>query len=166
MSIAKSLLMEFEAEGRTTRKVLEAVPEDKLGWKPHAKSMTMGYLAKHIAMAPGMLAQALVPDVFDIPEAGPQTDPETKAEILAAFDAAQAQIKEALSKMDDAAMMATWTFRRKGATLMAIPRVAAAKTLIGNHTYHHRGQLSVYLRLVDAKVPSIYGPSADDNPFA
>lgn len=165
MSIAQSLMMEFEQEGKTTRKLLEAIPEGSLSYKPHEKSMSMVQLANHIATAPGFLAQALVPDVFEMPDPGPQPDPTTKAEILANFDAAQATVKETMAKFDDAAMMGTWTFKYKGATIMSIPRVAAAKTLVGNHTYHHRGQLSVYVRLAGGKVPSIYGPSADDNPF-
>lgn len=164
MSIAQMMMMEMAQEGATTRRVLEAIPEDKLGWKPHEKSMTMGYLALHIATAPGDLAKALEPDVFAY--AGEKRpDPTTKAEILAAHDRSMETVKEALSKFDDAKMMAMWTFAMGGKELMKMPRVAAARGFVCSHTYHHRGQLSVYLRLVDAKVPSIYGPSADDNPF-
>ena len=161
------ILAELEAEGQTTQRVLDRVPEDKLGWKPHQKSMSLGELALHVAETPGQIAQMVAAPGFDIDPAnfpGPG-QPKTCREILDAFKKSNATAKETLSKMDDSAAMAMWKVTMKGKDVMSMPRIAFIQSIMLNHVYHHRGQLSVYLRLLDVPVPSIYGPSADENPF-
>ena len=164
MAIADALLMELEQEAKTTQKVLDRVPESKLGWKPHAKSFSLGQLALHVAGAQGGIANMASQDTYEI---GPmiQKEAATKKEILEALTQGTANAKQVLGKMDDARLMATWTLTKNGNVLMSIPRAAMVRALMMNHIYHHRGQLSVYLRLLDVPVPSIYGPSADENPF-
>jgi uncharacterized damage-inducible protein DinB len=166
MAIADSLLMELEMEAKTTRRVLERIPEDKLAWKPHDRSMTLGQLASHVAGAQGFLATAASADTFEFSSVGAPPPANTRQEILDSFTQNTAKAKELISKMDDARLMAIWTATMKGKTLMAVPRIGVIRSLIMNHIYHHRGQLSVYLRMLDVPVPSIYGPSADENPFA
>lgn len=164
MSIAE-LLAEFDREAATTRRVLERVPSDKLSWAPHPKSMTIGKLSIHLAGGPGRISSWFLDDVFNFaPNTTP--DPTTTAEILAAHDASVATVRADLSKIDDASLTGAWSAKAGDKTLLAMPRGVAMRTLLMNHFYHHRGQLSVYLRLLDVKVPSIYGPSADENPFA
>jgi uncharacterized damage-inducible protein DinB len=166
--LTESILQEFEQESATTRRVLERVPEDRLTWKPHAKSMSLGTLALHIASGPGLLSEwalqdnvALSGDMESAPEAT------STADVLAAHDESVTKTKAALSQLGDAGMMADWKLTTKeGATIVGMPKAALVRTIILNHMYHHRGQLSVYLRLLDVPVPAIYGPSADENPFA
>jgi uncharacterized damage-inducible protein DinB len=166
MAIADSIVMELDLESKITQRVLERIPEDKLAWKPHTKSMSLGQLASHVANSQGFLATAANQDVFDFgSEAGPK-DGNSRQEILESFAQNTAKAKDIVSKLDDARMMGIWTGTFKGKTLMSIPRIGFIRTVMLNHVYHHRGQLSVYLRLLDIPVPSIYGPSADENPFA
>jgi uncharacterized damage-inducible protein DinB len=164
MSAMDAILMELDQEAKTTRRVLERVPEDKLGWKPHAKSFTLGQLAMHIAGGQKQIAKMAEQDVFELGNFGP---PEVKSrqEILEALEEGTASAKNTLQKIDDAKLMSTWTLKKNGQTLMAVPRIGFIRSIMMNHIYHHRGQLSVYLRLLDVAVPSIYGPSADENPF-
>ena len=163
MSIA-DLIREFETEAATTRRVLERVPTDKLSWKPHVKSMSLGKLAMHVATAPGFISSWPVPDQFDF-SGDPSPLPASTAEILAAHDNGIATVKDNLAKIGDAGLGKSWSATMGGKPLMSMPKAALLRTLLMNHTYHHRGQLSVYLRLLDVPVPPIYGPSADENPF-
>lgn len=165
MAIADAILMEIDQEGKTTQRVLERIPEDKLAWKPHAKSFSLGQLAFHIARGQGFLSDAVSKDTFEIGDMT-QPEPKNKKEILDAFAQSTAHAKETLGKLSDAQMMAIWTASRGGKVLMSVPRIGFIRAVVMNHFYHHRGQLSVYLRLLDVSVPSIYGPSADENPFA
>jgi uncharacterized damage-inducible protein DinB len=164
MPIIDSILMELDQEAATTRRVLERVPEASLSWKPHAKSMSLGQLAMHVASTPGGVAEIVKHDTFEIPEFS-QPAATSKAEILSALDNGIAKAKGILREMDDAALMATWTLKRGNQVVATIPRAGLIRSILLNHWYHHRGQLSVYLRLLDVPVPSIYGPSADENPF-
>ena len=165
MSMIAGLLAEFDNEAKTTRRVLERVPNDKLTWRPHPKSMTIGHLALHTAMAPGLIAGWAVQGVTEFDgKAGP--DPATAAEVVAAHDKSVADVKSALEKLGDQGLQGMWEGKAGGKTLMTMPKIALVRGLVLNHWYHHRGQLSVYLRLLDVPVPSIYGPSADENPFA
>lgn len=165
MAIADAMLMEMEMEDKTTRRVLERVPEDKLTWKPHPKAYTLGQLAMHIAVAQGRVASAAVEDVHEFaPQAPPE--PKSRQEILDAFSAGTAKAREVMKGFDDSKMMTTWTLMRNGKAIMSVPRVGFLRAIMLNHIYHHRGQLSVYIKLLDVPVPSIYGPSADENPFA
>lgn len=166
MPIAESFLGEIDQEAATTRRVLERVPGDKLSWKPHEKSMSLGQLALHVATVPGTVAGILTPDEIELPPSFEQAPAESVDELLPALENAVATAKEFLVGLDDGAAMATWSVKRDGQDVMALPRVAAIRSIMLNHWYHHRGQLSVYLRLLEVPVPSIYGPSADENPFA
>jgi len=167
MSMTAALLQEYESEAKTTRKLLERVPQDKLTWKPHPKSMSLGYLAMHIATAQGFCAGWTMKDSFDFGAGGERPgDPTTTAEILAAHDKSVGQVKEILTKLGDEGLGQPWEARMGGQTLMKMPKGAVVRNIVLNHVYHHRGQLTVYLRLLDVPVPSIYGPSADENPFA
>jgi len=166
MTIADSLLQELEMEAATTRRVLERIPDDQLSWRPAARSRTLGELAQHIAANPGsvcMLASQN-PATPDFNQVDPV--PASTAELLATLDASMAQARQVLSAMSDGDLLETWRMTAGGHEVMAMPRMALLRTVMLNHWYHHRGQLSVYLRQVGVPVPSIYGPSADENPFA
>jgi uncharacterized damage-inducible protein DinB len=167
MPIVDIILMELEEEAKRTQRVLERIPEDKLTWKPHPKSFSLGQLAMHIA-GQGSLAQIAIKEVHEIPVQTLQAPPEPKnrKEILDTFARGTASAKEILAKLDDATLASTWTGQVNGKTILSLPRAGFIRMVMLNHTYHHRGQLSVYLRLLDVAVPSIYGPSADENPFA
>ncbi len=165
--LVDSLLGELDQEAAATRRALERIPGDKLGWKPHARSMSLGQLALHIATIPGMIGKLLSSDELDLGTVNfGQPAATSKAELLAALDESLRAAREVLGGFNDQKAMATWKLTRGGKELMAAPRVAVARSLMLNHWYHHRGQLTVYLRLLDIPVPSIYGPSADENPFA
>jgi uncharacterized damage-inducible protein DinB len=165
MGIAQSFLGELDQEGATTRRVLERVPADKLGWKPHEKSMTLGALAAHVAGIPGMIAGMSQPAVFEMPTDYMPPTPKSTAELLAAHDESVANAKKIVGAYADGQLMEKWTWQAGGRPLMSMPRIGLLRAVMLNHWYHHRGQLSVYLRLLDVPVPSIYGPSADENPF-
>jgi uncharacterized damage-inducible protein DinB len=166
MSIGQSLVGEFEHEAATTRKCLEHIPQDKFGWKPHEKSMTVGELGGHIADMTGWATVTMTMDVFDMhPKDGPAWEspkPQTVAALLNYYDKGVAEAKKQILAADDAKYMANWSLANGGNILMTMPRAAVMRSFVMNHIVHHRGQLSVYLRQLDVKVPSIYGPSADE----
>lgn len=165
MSMCQALLQEFDNESATTRRVLERVPSDKLGWKPHPKSMSLGELALHAAGSPGVIiGWAAQTETTFSGEKLPT--PTSTDEILATHDQSVKKVKETLPAIGDQGLTEMWTAKAGGQTLMTMPKVALVRAIVMNHLVHHRGQLSVYLRLLDVPVPSIYGPSADDNPFA
>jgi uncharacterized damage-inducible protein DinB len=165
MSATAAILQEFEQECKTTRRVLERVPSDKLMWKPHAKSMSLGQLAMHVATAPGFITGWATQDSMEMPTGGGHPEPTSTADVLAAYDDSVAMAKTNLSQIGDAGLGQMWAMRTPdGKTVMAMPKAALVRSIALNHTYHHRGQLSVYLRLLDVPVPSIYGPSADEQP--
>jgi uncharacterized damage-inducible protein DinB len=162
MAIKDALLPEFDHEMQVTRKVLARVPDEKFGWKPHDKSMTMGRLATHIAQIPGWVKETLVQDGLDIGGGFKPTDFATRDEVLAKFDTLVAAGRSMLDAATDAQFMAPWTLKNNGQEVFTMPKIAVVRAWVFNHTIHHRGQLSVYLRLNDVPVPSIYGPSADE----
>jgi uncharacterized damage-inducible protein DinB len=165
MSLINAFTREFETEASTTRRVLERVPQDKLTWRPHPKSMSLGELALHVAGAPSVICGwACAGETTFTGEKTPA--PSSTQEILDAHDAGVKAVKDGLSSIGEDGLNALWTAKAGGATLMQMPKVALVRALMLNHWIHHRGQLSVYLRLLDVPVPSIYGPSADENPFA
>ncbi|MSO45922.1 MAG: damage-inducible protein DinB [Acidobacteria bacterium] len=166
MSIAQSLVAELAREAATTHRVLERVPADKLAWGPHAKSMSLGALALHVANIPGAIAKMSQSVVFDMTIPAAAAAAASAEEVLKAHDEAIARATAIVGAYSDDQLMEKWTWRTGGKTLMTLPRVGLLRTVMLNHWYHHRGQLSVYLRLLDVPVPSIYGPSADENPFA
>ena len=161
VSISASLLPEFDYEMATARKVIERVPSDKFSYKPHDKSMSMGALAGHIAEMPGWVVPTFGHDSLDIAGYQPPS-PKSTADILAAFDANVAAARAALAAAPDDAFFKNWSLKHGEKTLMTMPKIAVVRTFVLNHVIHHRGQLSVYLRLNNVAVPSIYGPSADE----
>ena len=161
-----ALIGELEQEAATTRRVLERVPNDRLSWRPHAKSRTLGELALHIAIVPGAVAELSLKSPAQAPDFGPDPSPASASELLSALDNSIAQAKKVLGGMDDRTATETWRLMRGDRELFAIPRIAFLRSIMLNHWYHHRGQLSVYLRELNVPVPSIYGPTADENPFS
>jgi uncharacterized damage-inducible protein DinB len=161
MSISAALLPEFDHEMATTRTTLERVPDDKLGWKPHEKSMTLGRLASHLAEAPGWGVVGLTTDSMDMSNYKPW-EGKSRAEILATFDKNVAAARSAIEAAADATYMANWSLTMGGQAIMTMPKIAVVRTFMMNHLIHHRGQYSVYLRMTGVPVPSIYGPSADE----
>jgi uncharacterized damage-inducible protein DinB len=165
--VMKPVSGEIDQEAATTKRVLQRVPTGKLGWKPHPKSMTLGQLAMHVATIPGGIANLAKVDVFEIDPANfAPRQPESTDEVLVALDASVQSAKEYLDGVSEASLAGMWKANVHGREIMAMPRVAMLRALMLNHWYHHRGQLSVYLRLLEVPVPSIYGPSADENPFS
>jgi uncharacterized damage-inducible protein DinB len=165
MRTVDSLLGELDQEAAITRRVLERVPHEKLTWKPHAKSMSLGQLALHVATTPGQIAAHLSKSEYEVPTFDEFPAATTTAELLPALDESVARARAVVNGLDDQAAMATWKLTHKGKVLLALPRIGVVRSIMLNHWYHHRGQLSVYLRLLNVPVPSIYGPSADENPF-
>lgn len=165
MSIASALLAELEQEAQTTRRVLERIPQAHLSWKPHAKSMSLGQLALHVATVPGNVAELAALDTVPAPPAFVQPEAATSAELVPALTASVVKAKQHLGGLDDEAMGKTWRLMNGGREVLAMPRAAFARAIMLNHWYHHRGQLLVYLRLLNLPVPSVYGPTADENPF-
>ena len=164
MSATAAMLQELDQECATTRRVLERVPSDKLAWKPHAKSMSLGALAMHIASGPAFITDWAVQDSFTF-AGGKSPEPTSTADILAAHDAGVTKAKANISTIGDAGMGTMWEMKTPdGKVAMTMPKAALLRSIALNHVYHHRGQLSVYLRMLDVSVPSIYGPSADENP--
>src|SRR5712664_2284731 len=165
MRLVDSILMEIDQEAQTTKRVLDRIPEDKLAWRPHPKSFSLGQLALHIASTPGSVAAAAVPDSIEAPNFS-QPEPKSRQEVLDTFSKSLESAKDTLKKMDDARLTSMWSLTKNGKVLMSVPRIGFIRSVLMNHNYHHRGQLSVYLRMLDVPVPSIYGPSADESPFA
>ncbi len=164
MTMTQALISELQHEGRVTETVLERVPADRFSWKPHEKSRSLGALAVHIAATPMGIAAMLNPDEAAPPNA-PDTLPSSTEELLEIHRKSIQKATETLESWDDERLMQEWRMVAGEQTLMAQPRIAMVRSLMMNHLYHHRGQLSVYLRLLDIPVPPIYGPSADENPF-
>ena len=166
MTISEMLLPEFDQEMASTRKTLERVPEDKLDWKPHEKSMPLGRLAGHLAELCGWTAATLTQDRFDFqpPGAPPYQPfvPKSRKELLDAFDKGAKEARTAIAESSDEHLMKNWSLLSGGKTLMTMPRTAVLRSFVMNHVIHHRAQLGVYLRLNNVPVPSIYGPSADE----
>jgi uncharacterized damage-inducible protein DinB len=164
MSMSDGFIAELAQEAEITRKVLSRLPEDKLTWKPHEKSMSLGVLGLHVAETPGQVAD-LITQNMDQPPSFDRPQPSSRAEILKALDASIAHATTKLSGWNDAKMGEEWSLTAGGQKVMAVPRAGMVRAIMLNHWYHHRGQLTVYLRLLDEPVPSVYGPSADENPF-
>jgi uncharacterized damage-inducible protein DinB len=164
MRLSAPLIAELEQEAGATRRVLERIPEDKLDWRPHPKSWSLGQLALHIAQIPDTVSQLAKQNVTT-PPAFQQAPPGTKEEVLSAQDTSVARGRAALESWTDADMMEEWSLSVNGETKMALPRLALLRAIMFNHLYHHRGQLLVYLRLLGEPVPAVYGVSADENPF-
>ena len=165
MALVDALLPEFDQEMSKTRTVLERVPEGRFDWKPHTKSFSLGALATHLATLPTWGTETLTRSEIDV---GGQQGPaalSTTSELLAAFDTNVAASREALCGKTDAELMVMWSLKRNGKTIFSMPKSAVLRSFVLSHLIHHRAQLTVYLRLLDVSVPSIYGPSADEPAF-
>jgi uncharacterized damage-inducible protein DinB len=163
MNVADSLLRELEIEAQTTRKVLERVPSDKLSWKPHEKSMTLGQLAMHVASTPGVIASSAVPDSYGVEDFKQEPTPANTEEVLKSHEASMATARSVLAGLSEASAMAPWSMTMGGKAVLTMARFEWIRIYGFNHWVHHRGQLSVYLRELGVPVPAMYGPSADEN---
>ncbi|HEX3100748.1 MAG TPA: DinB family protein [Pyrinomonadaceae bacterium] len=165
MRVVDPILMEIDQEAEITKRLLDIIPEDKLTFRPHPKAKSLGELAMHLATTQGMVAELgkQSKEAGDFPA---DVQPTSRAQILDAFAESTKKAKEIVGATDDAEAMAEWKLTKNGSTLMAVPRIGFWRSILLNHAYHHRGQLSAYLRELDVPLPSIYGPSADTNPFA
>ena len=163
MTLVDSILSDFQDELKLTRTVLEAVPEDKFDFKPHEKSWSLAQLAGHVAEGPMFCASMLEPELDFAKGTGDWTPfvPKTKAELLSKLDEVGGQVAVMFDGKDDAFFKETWTMRAGPKVVWEAKRADAMRSMAIHHTIHHRGQLEVYLRLVDAPVPPIYGPTAD-----
>jgi len=165
MSIAQSLLPEFDHETAVTRTLLERVPDDKAGWAPHPRSMALGRLAMHLATLPDWTARTLREDQFDVaPDGKPAfatPDFQSTAQTLEIFTQSVARARGVIAATADLEMGKPWTMKRAGEKMFTMPRGAVLRSLVFNHSIHHRAQLGVYLRLLDIPVPPSYGPTAD-----
>jgi len=166
MALAKALLPEFEHEMATLRRVLERIPANRLDYRPHPKSFTLGDLANHLATIPGWTISTMTETELDfgLPETqARQPKPSTTTEgLLRTLDAGVEGALKALDGASDEDFHVVWTLKNQGQVLFAMPRIAVYRGFVMNHLIHHRAQLAVYLRLLDVPVPSIYGPSADE----
>jgi len=162
MHLNEPILMELAHEMANTRKTLERVDEAKFGWKPHAKSMTYGRLASHLAEIPGWLTAIVTMDVLDMQSSQAPFDAKSSQELLKTFDEGLAQATAALKTATNEQLMGDWEMTMDGNPFIKLPRMVVIRTWVLSHSIHHRGQLSVYLRLNDAPVPALYGPSADE----
>lgn len=163
-TLTEGLIAELAQEAATTRRVLERVPEDRLSWAPHPKSLTLGQLALHVAGIPGALGDMLSEPVRDV-SGIPRPEAASRAELLAALDASIDRATHALSGWTTDDLVADWTMKVGGVPVLTVPRIDMVRSVMFNHVYHHRGQLTVYLRLLDVPVPSVYGDSADEKPI-
>jgi uncharacterized damage-inducible protein DinB len=162
VNLKESLLSEFDHEMAATRQLLASVPEDAFAWRPHERSFSMGGLVTHLAVLPRWGTSILDHDHYELSENGPRPSHATRAEVLAAFDTNLADVRRRLVDQSDGQLAAPWTIRRKGHVLLSLPKAAAFRRFLLQHLVHHRGQLTVYLRMHDVPLPPLYGPSADE----
>jgi uncharacterized damage-inducible protein DinB len=169
MPLAELLLPEFDEEMAATRRVLERVPDGKPSWKPHPKSMTLGRLATLVAELPGWVVNTITLDELDImPPGAPPPKFEalgSTKQILELFDKNVAEARAAVAKASDAEFKKPWTFKVAGRSITTNPKFTVYRRTVLNHLVHHRGQLTVYLRLTGAAIPAVYGPTADEPNF-
>jgi uncharacterized damage-inducible protein DinB len=159
------LLQELEQEAHATRRVLERIPGDRLDWKPHPKSMSLGQLAMHVANLPGAIAEVSTRD-FDAKTVIPRPGAKSTAELLAVLEESLARARRILGAMDDAELASPWRMMLGDRELWSVTRGQFLRSVMLNHWYHHRGQLTVYLRLTGALVPAVFGDSADEKAMA
>jgi uncharacterized damage-inducible protein DinB len=164
MRLVDPLIAELEQEAESTRRVLEQIPEAKLSWRPHPKSMSLGQLALHLATIPGGVAQVAAQDTMEKPDFD-RPEPKSKREVLEALGPSLASAMEFLRGLDDTRATQTWSMTLAGKPIFSLPRIGLVRTIMLNHWYHHRGEMQVYLRLLDVPVPPVYGPTADEDPF-
>jgi len=165
MAIVDALMPEFDHEMASTRKVLDRVPEDRFDWKPHQKSFSLGELATHVANLPTWGTETLLRSEIDIGSSPRTATIASKSTMIATFDRNVADARAALAGKTDAELAAMWSLKRNGKTVFSMPKTTVLRSFVLNHLVHHRAQLTVYLRLLDVPVPSLYGPSADEPAF-
>jgi uncharacterized damage-inducible protein DinB len=167
MQLSQRLLAEFTIEVAATRRVFDRIPEERFSFRPHPKSMSLGQLALHIAQVPGGVTMLVSESPRQAPKFdAPNPEPKSRAELHAALDWSVETVSKALGTWGDTGLEEEWRMMVGETTILALPRFAMVRSTVLNHWYHHRGELMVYLRLLDIPLPSIYGPSADENPFA
>jgi len=163
---ARALIAELDKETPATRRLIERIPDDRLAWRPHPKSMSIGQLGNHIATIPGGIARLSQVGALDVSTRNIEPAPaESRAALLATLDSSLASAKEVLSQLDEASAAAPWRMSYGDREIFTVPRLEMLRTMLFNHWIHHRGELVVYLRLLDIPVPVVYGRSADENPF-
>jgi uncharacterized damage-inducible protein DinB len=164
MAIADTLLPEFDREMGMTRRLLERIPEGQFGWKPHEKSMTLGRLAEHLAELPSWMTVSITQAGIDMatPRPADYQPPASRGAVLEMFDKNVSEARTVLKGRTDAELMAPWTLKAQGKEIFTMPKAIVIRGFVMNHLIHHRGQMSVYLRLHHVPVPSLYGPSADE----
>jgi len=164
MRFVDILLVEFDREAGLTRQVLERLPGDRLDWQPHPRSRSLGQLALHLAELPRWGASVAAGAEFDLEQIplAASAVPATVADLLTRFDGNSSEARRAVSSRTDAELLAPWTLRRAGDEVFTVPRLMAVRTVLLQHATHHRGQLTVYLRLLDVPLPPLYGPTADE----
>lgn len=166
-TVAQSLAAELEREAAATRRLMERVPADRLDWQPHPKAMSLGQLALHLATIPANICRMCSRDAFDAATANfAPASPADAAALLPALDGSLAEARGFLAELGEDGAAAPWRLTMGEQEVMTLPKAEVVRTLLLNHWYHHRGQLSVYLRILDVPIPVIYGRSADENPFA
>jgi uncharacterized damage-inducible protein DinB len=166
MDLRQEMLSEFREESSTTRRVLDRVPEDKLAWQPHPKSMPLGKLAMHLALLPGGIVKMSRAESYDIATRNREVpNPKGIAEVFAAFEQSVRDVESTFAETSEEGATAFWQLMRGEHEIFSRPRFKVWRAFLLNHWYHHRGQLTVYLRMLDVQVPSVYGPSADERPF-
>lgn len=164
MSMTEGLIGELTEEAASTRRVLERVPEEKLSWRPHPKSMSLGELALHVAQVPGGVARLLDGPSGEAPDFSTRPEATSRAELLTELEESVTHARSTLAAWGDEGLRAEWRLTRGDETLLTMPRIGMTRAIMLNHWYHHRGQLMVYLRLLDVPVPAVYGDSADEEP--
>ena len=163
MTLRETVLSEFDDEVALTRRLLDRLPDAALSWKPHERSMTLGGLATHLSQIPHWGTAILQHDGYDIDPHQPRaTEKQSRAEVLEAFDRHAAEARRTLVERTEAELTVPWTLRSQGHLIMSLPRVSALRRFLLNHLIHHRGQLTVYLRMHNVPLPPLYGPSADE----
>lgn len=165
MTISEMLLPEFDEEMKNTRKLLERVPEDKLAYKPHEKSMALGRLASHVAELPGWSSRVMGSDVFEVQQGQKPFSAQSRQELLEKFDESVAEGRKAIASASDEHLAKIWSLQFGGKPVFTLPKSAVVRNMMMNHLIHHRAQLGVYLRLNEVEIPGMYGPSADEMKF-
>jgi uncharacterized damage-inducible protein DinB len=160
--LVDALLPEYDRETGTTRRLLERVPDEKLTWAPHQRSMTLGRLASHLAEIPAWARRIVGESEFDMNGSSQPLECTSREDILRVFDRHVGEARAAIALKTDAELMAPWTLKKEGHEVFTVPKLSVLRSFLINHLIHHRGQLSVYLRLNDVPVPAIYGPGADE----
>lgn len=165
-TIAAEVVNEMDREAEITNRLFDIIPEDKLDWRPHAKAKSLGELAMHLAVLPGNVASLAINDVHEFTGIPKDEQATSREQIKNMFGESLEKAKDIVRSTDDENAMKEMQLVVNGKTVFAAPRIGFWRTVLLNHNYHHRGQLSTYLRILDVPLPSVYGPSADTNPFA